>query len=254
MQRQVHVFDRRGKLYYHITLPTPEFPHDERLSGTRALQVPELTNSLFLVVCCKYIEDTEPGCCRSGMPQESYWPYCHVGTHLQLCGQRPQGTLHRVKQVSRYFCSVQRLHPACQAVITATMLSHCTSQHSRCLYRHKRHASLRGQQVSRFWQWAPPRATWCCTTLPGFRRCQSWGSTHALWHVQLGTTGTSWHWGLQISRYLIASWSRVCMPDDKLAVVRDMKMLQVQHDFGQDTAWKPELCYIILAACLYVVR
>ncbi|KAL0039283.1 hypothetical protein WJX79_001413 [Trebouxia sp. C0005] len=37
-KRQVHVFDRRGKLYYHITLPTPEFPHDERMSGTRALQ------------------------------------------------------------------------------------------------------------------------------------------------------------------------------------------------------------------------
>ncbi|KAL3146553.1 hypothetical protein ABBQ32_000795 [Trebouxia sp. C0010 RCD-2024] len=38
MQRQVHVFDRRGKLYYHITLPAAEFPLDERLSGTRALQ------------------------------------------------------------------------------------------------------------------------------------------------------------------------------------------------------------------------
>ncbi|KAL0053124.1 hypothetical protein WJX82_001225 [Trebouxia sp. C0006] len=37
-KRQVHIFDRRGKLYYHITLPTPEFPHDERMSGTRALQ------------------------------------------------------------------------------------------------------------------------------------------------------------------------------------------------------------------------
>ncbi len=46
MQRQVHVFDRRGKLYYHITLPTPEFPHDERMSGTRALQVRQLV--LFL--------------------------------------------------------------------------------------------------------------------------------------------------------------------------------------------------------------
>lgn len=39
LQRQVHVFDRRGKLYYHITLPAAEFPLDERLSGTRALQV-----------------------------------------------------------------------------------------------------------------------------------------------------------------------------------------------------------------------
>jgi len=47
MQRQVHVFDRRGKLYYHITLPTPEFPHDERMSGTRALQVSQLVLSLL---------------------------------------------------------------------------------------------------------------------------------------------------------------------------------------------------------------
>ena len=39
LQRQVHIFDKRGKPYYHITLPAPDFPCNEALSGTRALQV-----------------------------------------------------------------------------------------------------------------------------------------------------------------------------------------------------------------------
>ena len=38
----------------------------------------------------------------SGMPLAICWPYYLVAIPLQLFGQRPQETLHRVKQGSRY--------------------------------------------------------------------------------------------------------------------------------------------------------
>ena len=109
LQRQVHIFDKRGKPYYHITLPAPEFPCNEALSGTRALQVTcmlVLQCMLFCTCQARLVHQSSSyrlskHCAHSGTPQESCWPSCPMATLTQWCGLQPPATLHTSKPASR---------------------------------------------------------------------------------------------------------------------------------------------------------